>query len=320
MSQSLPSVQKSASMTLMPIMEMYNISTRQHAAWGLDGYEVPKKYFDHLKVVQDRNFEEISKSGKATKNNKIVTKRGSYLEDEMKFRGQNPGPQKYDITQKWVSDADIEKGKKLPKNTKKNTFIEQIFLEQQRRGIPGPGKYNILKTDEQVKAEAEKMNKKLKYGERSNYLQEYEYLSSTLPGPGNYNPRPILPKIHKDNMSPDKWIAFHKAKLSKTAKSNLPDVGTYKMNYPLDYSTFGKMLVKSQEEGGNKKSSVRYLGTEERFKDPKKTKSKINSIVPGPGQYPLVAKWQGKEQKKDSKEKNWMDTITTGISKSIYYS
>lgn len=36
---------------------------------------------------------------------------------------------KYDVTHKWVSDADIEKGKKMPKDTKRNTFVEAIFLE-----------------------------------------------------------------------------------------------------------------------------------------------------------------------------------------------
>jgi hypothetical protein len=37
--------------TLMPMREMYNISTRQGADWGIDGYEVTKKYFDHAKAV-----------------------------------------------------------------------------------------------------------------------------------------------------------------------------------------------------------------------------------------------------------------------------
>lgn len=70
-------------------------------------------------------------------------------------------------------------------------------------------------------------------------------------------------------------------------------MGTYKMNFPLDYDTFGKMLIKQKEEGGNKKSSVRYQGTEERFKDIKKSKSKGILTVPGPGAYPMIPKWAG---------------------------
>jgi len=28
---------------------MYKIVTRDHAAWGIDGYKVPHHYFDHTK-------------------------------------------------------------------------------------------------------------------------------------------------------------------------------------------------------------------------------------------------------------------------------
>jgi len=51
------------------------------------------------------------------------------------------------------------------------------------------------------------------------------------------------------------------------------------------------------QEEPNKKESVHHLGTEERFKDPKKTKSKCNLIVPGPGTYPMIPKWPGKQTK-----------------------
>lgn len=50
----------------------------------------------------------------------------------------------------------------MPKNTKRNTFIDDIFNEQKLRGIPGTGKYNITKTEDQIKLEVEKMNKKIK--------------------------------------------------------------------------------------------------------------------------------------------------------------
>lgn len=85
----------------------------------------------------------------------------------------------------------------------------------------------------------------------------------------------VLPKITKDPMNPEKWIGVHKESEKKNGKSSYPDVGTYKNNFPLDYDTFGKMMAKEKEDG-NKKSSVKYLGTEERFKDIKKTKSKLS--------------------------------------------
>lgn len=164
------------------------------------------------------------------------------------------------------------------------------------------------------------MDKKIKYGPKQNYLSEYEYMANTSPGPGNYNPRPILPKLHKDAMDPQKWINLHKEWAKRSGKSKSPDMGTYKMNFPLDYDTFGKQFIKSQEDAASgKKGSVKYLGTEERFKDAKKSKSKSTLVVPGPGQYPLVPKWPGKDKPKEGKEKNWMDGISQGIQRSIYY-
>ena len=70
-------------------------------------------------------------------------------------------------------------------------------------------------------------------------------------------------------------------------------MGTYKNNFPLDYDTFGKQLYKSKEGGGHTKTAVKYMGTDIRFKDIKNTKSKSLVIFPGPGTYPMIAKWPG---------------------------
>jgi len=63
------------------------------------------------------------------------------------------------------------------------------------------------------------------------------------------------------------------------------------------------------------KTTVKEWGTEERFKDLKKSKSKSNMIVPGAGTYEIIAKWPGKKDKKakDNDKKNWMNGITKGI-------
>jgi len=66
----------------MPIRDMYNVATRTHAAWGIDGYEISKKYFDHNKAVEDKLYEEMRKKGKAIKNSKHITKKGCFLDDE----------------------------------------------------------------------------------------------------------------------------------------------------------------------------------------------------------------------------------------------
>lgn len=71
-----------------------------------------------------------------------------------------PGPNKYDLEYKWTTEAEKEKGSKKPHDTKKDTYISLIIDEAKKRPIPGPGKYNLEKTDEQIKKEVEDMKSK----------------------------------------------------------------------------------------------------------------------------------------------------------------
>ncbi|EGR31167.1 hypothetical protein IMG5_116380 [Ichthyophthirius multifiliis] len=163
------------------------------------------------------------------------------------------------------------------------------------------------------------MQKKIKPSPRGNYLNDCEYIGDLLPGPGNYNPRPILPKIKINNTKPEQWRQKHKElEQKKQKKYNTPDMGTYKYNYPSTYDTFGKIYQKLQDSGGKlTKSAVNYLGKTERFKDISKSKSKQITNAPGPGHYPLIAQWPGKESKKE--QFNYLEKISKGIEKSIYY-
>lgn len=56
---------------------MYSVVRGETGAWGIEGYEVPKKYCDPLKQMFDR---EIAKTGKGKKPPPI-TKRGHFLDD-----------------------------------------------------------------------------------------------------------------------------------------------------------------------------------------------------------------------------------------------
>jgi hypothetical protein len=77
---------------------------------------------------------------------------------------------------------------------------------------------------------------------------------------------------------------------------------------------------------GNKKITgkepkSKLLGLDERFHDPKKCKIKHVLNVPGPGNYPMIAKWPEKIRAKSKTEnkKNWMDSVSKGFARSIYY-
>lgn len=43
----------------MRIPEMYNLITRQNVNWGVDGYKVPTKYFDHVRSRKDKEMAEM---------------------------------------------------------------------------------------------------------------------------------------------------------------------------------------------------------------------------------------------------------------------
>jgi len=77
-----------------------------------------------------------------------------------------------------------------------------------------------------------------------------------------------------------------------------------------------KLLKKKKGDKGK----TQLMGTEVRFKDPKKSKSSLTVNVPGAGHYPLISEWPGKIVKPDDKKKkNWMYNLTKGVEKSIYY-
>ena len=78
---------------LMDIGEMWSLTNREDNNWGVEGYEVPKKYSDAKKQIWDRkvyeeNLKVWSKKGhyeKKTKvdkeGNPIVLKRPNYLDE-----------------------------------------------------------------------------------------------------------------------------------------------------------------------------------------------------------------------------------------------
>ncbi|CAD8089233.1 unnamed protein product [Paramecium sonneborni] len=294
-----------------PMEDMFKIATRQTSVFGIEGYEAPKKYVDPIRQMEDRKF---LTQKKGQKNRNHVTKRGHYLEDLKKLYEKLPAPNKYDIVKPWVSEKQEGRVKSAPQ--KRCTFIDQIFKEAKVRGIPGAGKYNVIPTLEEVlKKVQEEKKKKIGPVERPTYLNEIQHLAVINPGPGNYNPHRIERKLKLNETKPSDQIAKHKEQERKRGKSCLPDIGTYNPE-PVEFTSFNKLQLLSKKKD---KSDKHNFGREDRFKDPKKNKSK-QVPVPGPGQYPMIVQWAGKEKDKNNpKQKNYLDVTTRGISRSIYY-
>jgi hypothetical protein len=57
----------------MPPNEMYQLITRQNDNWGIKGYQIPKKYFDHEESKKQKDLIEKLKK-KVTKKSYIPSK------------------------------------------------------------------------------------------------------------------------------------------------------------------------------------------------------------------------------------------------------
>lgn len=128
-----------------------------------------------------------------------------------------------------------------------------------------------------------------------------------------------MPKVKPNKMNPEDWKKKHAGQNKRNAKSAMPDIGTYNP-FPADLTTFGKMFQLHKDKKDINK--VKLWGTEKRFEIGKKNNKKNPNAFPGPGQYAMTATWNGKNPpgKKDTKDKNWMNKITKGVTTSIYYS
>ena len=48
-----------------------------------------------------------------------------------------PGPEKYKLEYEWVKKSDIEKGKRRPTKTNRDTFIDLILKDGKKKPVPG---------------------------------------------------------------------------------------------------------------------------------------------------------------------------------------
>jgi hypothetical protein len=91
-------------------------------------------------------------------------------------------------------------------------------------------------------------------------------------------------------------------------------LGTYDP-IPVLFDTFWQTFtVFGKKKRNPKEPPSKFLGTADRFVDPKKLKVK-RLIVPAPGDYNMIANWPGKlkAKSKDENKKDWMKSITKGI-------
>ncbi|KRX08514.1 hypothetical protein PPERSA_12995 [Pseudocohnilembus persalinus] len=351
MSTSLPASMRPKSVPNLKfdISEMYKIATRESDAWGIEGYQVPKKYQDHYTAKWEKKIQEQIKQKKKPGEKAVkATKRGNFLDDEIKLHNPcYPKPNtikvQYDQSDNWKMDQktmELYKQKfKVDQKLNKKTYIDQIIHRQKGNSkVPGPGQYSVTKTQEAIEKEIADMKKKVvnKGGDLPNYLHDVQYVSSQIPGPNSYHPK--LPSKDTFEWSVDKkqlvagayykippkeWISKHTVKIDKKKEKPEPF-----HPYPVSYNTFGKQLLKSEGKNKNQSSNVKHWGTTKRFADKAQTEKLIKKQTPGA--YSLLAKWPDAKPQKGQKSMTTKSKSTkffnfnqiskgTEATRSIYY-
>jgi hypothetical protein len=150
------------------------MSQRNNQTWGIDGYEVPKIDFDHIKHAKDTEHFLVA-SGKKKPSRGVLdmkAQRGGLFRDVEKRANSVPAPWNYEQDLKWgsgpnaglktpVPSKTFQKVKYLWKNVpkenqafeempkrnqeklnttiKKKTFIDEIFIQNTKENYPKPG-------------------------------------------------------------------------------------------------------------------------------------------------------------------------------------
>ena len=85
-------------------------------------------------------------------------------------------------------NAASKSGKSKLPQSKKITFIAEIFEKGRKEKTPAPGHYKIGKDEKDIKAEKKRFSsRKISQTDRLTYLDNVQYEASITPGVGSYN-------------------------------------------------------------------------------------------------------------------------------------
>ncbi|XP_019408881.1 PREDICTED: sperm-tail PG-rich repeat-containing protein 2 isoform X2 [Crocodylus porosus] len=189
---------------------------------------------------------------------------------------EGPGPGEYDITQESAlhyENVNIQKEDKKKYDPYIPRYHEVIVLQEEKKGVPGPGQYEIKSHFEKKQYTAQSGNKVA----RAPFLTQskrFVPVKSITPAPGTYNePRSALESLKK--ISGMKKIPFGQTAVRFTQDSRLektPGPAFYNIsNYSIERESFKKAFLESTKKGAFGSSAPRpllFLEREEAFYTP----------------------------------------------------
>ncbi|XP_044873434.1 sperm-tail PG-rich repeat-containing protein 2 isoform X1 [Mauremys mutica] len=190
---------------------------------------------------------------------------GNLTGKRSEFKAQaGPGPGEYDTTQEsalhyW--NVNIKKEDKKKYEPYVPRYHEVIVLQEEKKGVPGPGQYEIKSQFQKVENIAQNGNEV----PRAPFLSQskrFVHVKSITPAPGTYNePRSALESLNKT--SGMKKIPFGQTTVRFTQDSRLektPGPAFYNiLNYSIERENFKKAYLESTKKGAFGSSAPRPL-------------------------------------------------------------
>ena len=136
---------------------------------------------------------------------------------------------------------------------------------------------------------------------------------------GSYNPHLEVPHVRPDKKDHKFWVDKHKKMTQSFHKKRLsePDPGTYSP-CPLEVTTFDRIKTADLINKRNKNVKTTGFGTDAKFPYDRQSKTVIKEQRPPSTTYNTAIEWKGKNM--ETKKNNWVRSVSTGFTKSIYNS
>ena len=146
----------------IPTRLVYDYLTKANESWNMQEYRTPREYLDPSLQVKQREWA-VQKKGEVNK--KYVTKRGFYMDYDLKVGMAIPGPDKYGVNSPWSFERELRmaKNRTVDPKLKKNTYLEQIEAEQKKWKKPGVGAYSLEKSIQEKDVIAQLLKKKKEF-------------------------------------------------------------------------------------------------------------------------------------------------------------
>ncbi len=90
---------------------MYKFSKLPNTDYGIEGYEVPARHFDHIRKAEQDKIYKLRSKGKKPKVGKVDkdAKRGGLTQEVEKLALTTPGPWAYDLKQEWLHGFKVDR-------------------------------------------------------------------------------------------------------------------------------------------------------------------------------------------------------------------